>query len=645
MLRGFLVCWISFIVCSCLLQGQIEPSGEVLDFRLPRFSDNGYPQWILRGGKGIHDNSQQIRVEEMSLNVYSGDERDALEMTIDSPEATLLVEENRAVSNSTIKINGSNFKVSGESWNWDGDQKEIEVKSNVTVEFSQEVAGMLTGRAIKETNDSRLTKIFSDSLTLKTTPEAYIFKFIDSVSVVSGDTGLKSELLVAIADVPQNGDSEGGSMAELELDSIDKIIATKQVVISQAGNFLNAEEAEFSLRRQSAEFRGSPTVKTSGAYLSGDIIRSEQGKLTVSSEKPGRAQMIVYQAGGLGVAKDIELSEDTVVYAETIKMQEFEFENQFNFQGSVEVISGTMSLKTDDLTLYMDPSSASEADDKKTETANEDTKTDIRLGEVVKVIGEGSVYIKQEDQVATCDRVIFYPKEKQATLSGNPKVSNNKAVITGYAMELSQNVAVVSSSDDQPAQVVLPELPDMGKESLQLIEGSRKAETKKAEAEEAEAIQTEIETVEVAKTKTVVKAETLRMVENPDYILIRFKDSVSVEGTNLKASCDLMDVVVVEQKNDSDGEPQMQVQTIKAYENIEFEQSGRTAVADKATIDPIEGEIVLEGNVVLTDDQGKVAGHRVRLYEDERRATVEGDGTKGSRARITLPEMDIPEIR
>ena len=623
----------------------MEPSGEVLDFRLPRFSDKGYPQWILRGGKGIHDSSEQIRVEDMLLSVYSGDESKVLEMTIDSPEATFLVKKNSAISDSTIKIVGSNFKVSGEGWNWDGRKKEIEVNDNVVVEFSQEVAGMLTGRALKENNDSRETRIFSRSLVLRTTPESYVFKFVDSVNVVSGDTDLKSELLVAIADAPNGQSPEDASMTELELDSIDRIIANDQVVISQAGNVLKAEEAEFSLRQQSAEFKGNPSIETAGAYLSGDVIYSERGRLIVSSnEESGRAQMIVYQAGGFGIVEDVAANQETVVLSETIRMQEFESENQFNFQGSVEVMSGSMLLKTDDLTLYMDPAAGGGKGDAQSDIANDDTDAGIRLGEVVRVTGTGSVYIRQENQVATCERVVFYPREEQAVLSGNPKVEHEKAVITGHTMELKQGSALVSSSEDQPAQVVLPELPDMGTESLQLMEGSQKSESEETEIKEAKMSDAGSGKPEIAKSKTIVRAKTLRMTENPDHFRINFTDSVSVEGTNLKGSCNLMDVILVEQEKGLERERQIEVQTINAYEDIVFEQNGRKAVADKATIRPIEGEIVLEGDVVVEDDQGKVSGHRVRMHKGERRATVEGDGTEGSRARITLPEMDFPEI-
>ena len=145
-------------------------------------------------------------------------------------------------------------------------------------------------------------------------------------------------------------------MTGLQVDSIDRIIATDQVAISQAGHTLQAEEAVFSLRKETAEFNGNPRIETSGAYLSGHSIRSEEGLVIIDgSEESGRAQMIISRSGGLGISKTIPLDQDTTVLADTIRMQELETENQFDFEGSVEVVSGTMSVRSDILTLYLQP--------------------------------------------------------------------------------------------------------------------------------------------------------------------------------------------------------------------------------------------------------------------------------------------------
>ena len=103
------------------LYGQMTPNAPVKDFRLPRFGADGFTDWVLQGVRGLYDGVEQVRVEGMSMRVYSGDERMALELSMDSPKATLRIEENRAYSDNTIEITGGNFNISGVGWVWSGE--------------------------------------------------------------------------------------------------------------------------------------------------------------------------------------------------------------------------------------------------------------------------------------------------------------------------------------------------------------------------------------------------------------------------------------------------------------------------------------------------------------------------------------------
>ena len=137
----------------------------------------------------------------------------------------------------------------------------------------------------------------------------------------------------------------------------------------------------------------------------------------------------------------------------------------------------------------------------------------------------------------------------------------------------------------------------------------------------------------------MVQSKTLRMIEETDKTLFRFTESVSVSGTNVHALCGRLDVTAVAVQIAETTESQLEVQTIEAFDNIVFKQTGRVATSDKATIQPIEGKVVLEGNAVVTDEMGKVSGHRMTLLQGQRRAIVEGDRSTGKRATMTLPEM------
>ena len=81
------------------------------------------------------------------------------------------------------------------------------------------------------------------------------------------------------------------------------------------------------------------------------------------------------------------------------------------------------------------------------------------------------------------------------------------------------------------------------------------------------------------------------------------------------------------------------LERIEAHEHVVIKQTGRTATAQKAIIQPNEGQVVLEGEAVVEDERGRVSGHRMTLLQGQRRAIVEGGGPDGERARITLPAM------
>ena len=130
------------------------PNAPIKNFRLPRFGENGYTQWMLQGGQGIYDSDEQVRVKEMALRIYSGDDRMALELSMNSPKGTLRLQENRAYSEGSIEIVGANFKISGTGWEWSGETKEVVVKQDTVVKFTQGIAG-----AFDDAGDEELSLI------------------------------------------------------------------------------------------------------------------------------------------------------------------------------------------------------------------------------------------------------------------------------------------------------------------------------------------------------------------------------------------------------------------------------------------------------------------------------------------------------
>jgi lipopolysaccharide export system protein LptA len=576
---------------------------------------------MLQGEQGIYDRDEQVTVKQMAMRIYSGDERMALELSMDSPEGILLLQENRGYSESPITIVGANFKISGIGWDWSGDTKEIIVKQDTVVKFSQGIAGAFVDEGeVESEGDLSETEIRSDRLVLRTNEHEYYFEFTGSVHVVSDQMNLKSETLIALADAPEGREGSVAKAAPSKLDSISKIIARDDVTIILSGKKIKADEAEFFPREQFVNLSGAASVAKKGAYLSGETIRAQPGVIEIAgTEADGRAQMILTETGGLGILGASALAADTIVLANMIIMREYPTENHFFFNGFVEVMSGAVQMQSARMTII-----SNKVEESKT-TKDEDS--DFKVGEVKNIVAEGGVRIEQSGQVATSEQVTFYPAAERAVLTGHPKVTNGEAIVTGKIMELKPKLAIISGEVDDPVVVRLPEMPDLGYVAFTPSSADASKSTVQAETE-----------------ATLVTSQLLRMIEEPKQTLFQFTEDVQVTATNLAATCDRLDVIAVDQAIAApDAKVALELQRIEAHNNVVIKQAGRTATAMKASILPEEGKVVLEGKAVVNDERGRAAGHRLTLFKGQRRAIVEGGGPEGERARITLPAISGSE--
>jgi len=617
-LRGFASLALFCVAAS--LFGQMTPDAPIKDFRLPRFGDDGYTQWVLQGAEGIYDSEAQVRVKDMAMRVYSGDERMALELSMDSPAATLRLQENRGYSNSRIQIDGPNFTISGIGWEWSGESREIVVREQTQVTFTQGIAGAFAG--VGEISETKETKIRSERLLLRTSEAGYYFEFTGGVVARSNEMDLQSEQLLAYADAPGGVNELEVAAAPGELESIRRILARDRVVILQEGKTVNADEAEFFPREQRAILRGSTSVATRGAYFSGDRLTSRSGEIVLSgAEGKGRAQTILSDTGGLGLQGASALSSETIILADTITMQELPIKNHFNFDGSVEVLSGAVQLQSGSMKIISH----------RVGDAPLSAGSQISVGEVTEIFADGGVRISQEGQIATGEQVTFFPAEERALLEGAPKVTNGEAVVTGQRMELRPRRANVWGLADAPVVVRLPPMPDLGYEAFTPgFASAQEATTPKSAVDE---------------TETVVTSQRLTMIEALEITTFRFTEEVTVTATNLDATCDRLDVITRESAmaygTDRAGEAALELQRIEARDAVVIRQAGRTATANKADILPLENKVILEGQTVVEDERGRVTGNRMTLLQGQRRAIVEGGGPEEERARVTLPSMSV----
>lgn len=593
------------------------PHAPVKQFRFPRFGENGYTQWVLQGEKGIYDSEDQIRVEEMALRVYSGDERMARELSLDSPEATIRLKEDRAFADSAIEIVGANFKISGTGWEWIGARKMIVVEADTLVEFSQSIDKSLSG--IESDAAARRTVISSDRLVLITGEQAYHFEFTGRVQARSGTMDLRSNSLIAEADAPKGTSGDAAAIEPGKLDSIRKITAREKVVILSEGRTVRAGVAEFLPHSNELTLTGLPQIEVAGAFLSGAVVQSRLGEIRVDgSEADGRAQMILTNTGGLGLQGMSSLSEETIVLARTITMQATEGGHRFRFDGEIEVMSGSVQLRSESMTILAD-----------TNTKTESTAKDgsLQVGAVNQLIAEGQVRIEQDGQVATGDKVVFYPLEERCELTGQPQVTSGEAIVRGQRMELRPKQALVEGNGENKVSVELPAMPDLGYGDFKLHPSG-----------EASPEQTIVAPLE----RTVVRSGLLRMRQEPEQTVFHFSKEVEVSATNLKASSGRLEVFALKREVSNPREKVTQgleLARIEAHDKVEIRQTERIATAERAFILPMEAKVVLEDNAVVKDELGQVSGYRMTLLQGQRRAIVEGGMPGQERATITLPAL------
>lgn len=139
---------------------------------------------------------------------------------------------------------------------------------------------------------------------------------------------------------------------------------------------------------------------------------------------------------------------------------------------------------------------------------------------------------------------------------------------------------------------------------------------------------------------TVIESGAAEMVSTEKETTFTFRNGVTVTGTNLKLTCDHLEVIAKRS-----GDPaatfgkQENFKSLVATGNVRIVQSDREASCERAEVFPGDDKVVLTGNpkVRSVDGQYQASGPKMVLLRGERRAQILSDG--GERPRITLPAL------
>lgn len=122
--------------------------------------------------------------------------------------------------------------------------------------------------------------------------------------------------------------------------------------------------------------------------------------------------------------------------------------------------------------------------------------------------------------------------------------------------------------------------------------------------------------------RTVITSETVEMQGTETRNYFYFRNNVVVEGINLELRCDELTVVSLRRAGADDGETVGEIgsmESIVAVGNVEIYQSGRSAFAGRAEVNPAEGTVTLKENPRIVDRDVEVQGYQFVLNQGERR--------------------------
>jgi lipopolysaccharide export system protein LptA len=126
---------------------------------------------------------------------------------------------------------------------------------------------------------------------------------------------------------------------------------------------------------------------------------------------------------------------------------------------------------------------------------------------------------------------------------------------------------------------------------------------------------------------TVIESDgRAEMVRNDDVATITFRDNVRVTGTNMKLTCDYLEVVVVATGDKSATLAKAEkFRSLLATGNVRMIQGDREAACGRAEVLPEQEKVILSGNPVVVDhDQNtRIAGKIIRMFRGQRKVEVD----------------------
>lgn len=122
---------------------RISTNAPVKNFSLPSFNDAGFRTMLIRGREAVIHSEREIRLSDMTLTLFSGDETTKVETVLVSPTAVIDPAEQLVTGQDFVRLIGQDVEVSGSQWRYEHGEKRILIGKDARVVFRTELKDIL----------------------------------------------------------------------------------------------------------------------------------------------------------------------------------------------------------------------------------------------------------------------------------------------------------------------------------------------------------------------------------------------------------------------------------------------------------------------------------------------------------------------
>ena len=582
----------SAIIFLTYMFGEIQISESATQFRYPKFSDNGYIEWVLQGNSGNYSESK-ISIEGLNLRIYSGDKLSRPLSSITGKNCILDSDTEIASSDDSIIIKGSGFNLSGNQWTYNLSKEIISLKSDAFVRFSQNIDSIFSG--VEQGGETTIT---SNKMRLIIEPNRYLFTFEGDCTLSSDSFILKAQSLEI--ELLNSSNKLEFTLPTGELSGMKSIEGKGEVNFIGMGQLIESDNFIIKPPESSALFEGNALIQYNQIALEGDSINWKQNQVEIISLNNNLSSFSNFQLDTLNLGKG---HTGTYIQAKEITVFKQDEAYEYIFNKNVFSVSEFYQISADSLSL-------------KTEVIRDDNSSEF-LQDITLTEAYGNVMVKHQDYLISGQKLKFSPLNNQLDIEDNVTYVSSFAKLKSERIFLANNTLLASSSD-QPIEVELPNTPDL---NFELDSNPSRLESKQ---------------------NTIVYATDLNITINDFIYDCEFSGAVKLVKNDFSILSDFLTMSWIPNDTTFEKNTEYKMNAMTADGSVKMDQMNYSASANFVEILPDEKMFHLVGDAHFKDVNGSIWGDRIEFDRNLKQTKVIGQ-ENGERARIRFDLFEAKE--